>query len=142
MSEATTPVRDGSHASLIGPRVNCSRRTPQPCSPILTPSAPKINPPLSASWASANMRPATRCQAPSAGVSRAQKGVLASRGLANSSSRTRKDRPEWRACGLEGPPYPCERVGGLKVGSIGIRAMLSQAIGAPARSAACPGGKV
>jgi hypothetical protein len=31
MSEATTPVRDSSRASLIGPRVNCSRRTPQPC---------------------------------------------------------------------------------------------------------------
>jgi hypothetical protein len=43
MSEATTPVRDSSRASLIGPRVNCSRRTPQPCLVILTLCSPKIN---------------------------------------------------------------------------------------------------
>src|SRR5262245_48446270 len=44
VSEATTPVRDSSRASLIGPRVNCSRRTPQPCFLILTSCSAKINP--------------------------------------------------------------------------------------------------
>ena len=31
MSGTTAPVRDSSHASFIGPRVNVRRRTPQPC---------------------------------------------------------------------------------------------------------------